>query len=300
MKTKYHAPSVFGLKDSVGSCGTNNSEDVKQFQKTVIDAGYQVATGRTLYSHGRCDPQTVEAILWYQRLLTLAPTGLLHPTDGWYSQLLEANSPHWRPQHTVGILRVPIGQITYDAEGVDYVTAVAPFRQHRYPYFSRVLHWPGNSLSGVTLGRGYDMGRRHSGEITATLKQVGIEEYKAIICARAAFLKGNDAEQFVRVYGPLVGEITHQQQNSLFLVSYREKLQQARNLYSVYQITPPWETLDREIQDVLVDIIYQGFHRLQELFRAAVGGKRKLAAFIMDDAVLRKYESQRQRVRVLR
>ncbi|WP_414713917.1 hypothetical protein [Scandinavium sp.] len=164
----------------------------------------------------------------------------------------------------------------------------------------RVLHWPGNRQSGVTLGRGYDMGRRHSGDIVSTLKQAGIEEYKAIICSKAAFLKGNDAEQFVKVYGPLVGEITHQQQKRLFEISYREKSQYAQRLYATNQLSPPWMILDRKVQDVVVDIIYQGFHHIDALFRAAAGGKRELAAFIMSDSGLMSFEANRKRIRYLR
>lgn len=57
------------------------------------------------------------------------------------------------------------GQITFDDEGTDYITATEPLRQRRYPNFSRILQWPPTSTSGVTPGRGYDMGNRSTGEI---------------------------------------------------------------------------------------------------------------------------------------
>ena len=57
------------------------------------------------------------------------------------------------------------------------------------PYFSRVLHWPGG-VSGVTLGRGYDMGSRSVGSILSTLRQAGLEEYKCVLCSKAAGFKG--------------------------------------------------------------------------------------------------------------
>lgn len=193
MKAKYPSPSIFPLRQSVGNCGSNDPADVKKFQKTISDAGYELATRRALNINGRCDFETIEAIRWYQRLLNLSPSGLLHPTDAWYMQLQASLSPHWQPQHTVGILSVGEGQITFDAEGVDYVTAVEPFRQLRYPYFSRILHWPGDSHSGVTLGRGYDMGRRSAGEIFSTLRRAGLEENKATICSKAAHLRGKAA-----------------------------------------------------------------------------------------------------------
>lgn len=98
------------------------------------------------------------------------------------------------------------GQITFDAEGADYMTAVVPFRQQRTPYFSRILHRPGDISSGVTLGRGYDMGNRSTGEVFATLRGAGLEEYKASLCARAAGLKGKRAGEFVKVYRCLPGD----------------------------------------------------------------------------------------------
>ncbi|MDK9355805.1 peptidoglycan-binding protein [Lelliottia sp. V106_10] len=300
MTGRYHSPLIFPLTDSVGECGTNNPADVKKFQKTISEAGYELATRRALMTNGRCEFETIEAIRWYQRLLNLSPTGLLHPTDAWYMQLQASLTPYWRPQHTVGILTVGEGQITFDAEGVDYVTAVEPFRQHRYPFFSRVLHWPGDNNSGVTLGRGYDMGRRGAGEIFSTLRRAGIEEDKATICSKAAFLHGKEAGLFVTVYGPLVGEITHQQQTSLFRISYREKVDYAQNLYRAYQPMSAWMVLDSKVRDVVVDILYQGFHHPKELLRAATKGRRELITFIMGDTGLMTYESQRKRIGYLR
>lgn len=300
MKAKYPSPSIFRLGQSVGNCGSNDPEDVKKFQKTISNAGYELATRRALNINGRCDFETIEAIRWYQRLLGISPTGLLHPTDAWYMRLQKSLSPHWRPQHTVGILNVAEGQITFDAEGIDYVTAVEPFRQHRYPFFSRVLHWPGDRNSGVTLGRGFDMGRRGVGEIFSILRRAGIEEDKSTICSKAAYLRGKEAGLFVTVYGPLVGEITHQQQISLFAISYREKVDYARNLYSAYQPMSSWMMLDSKIRDVVVDILYQGFHHPQTLFHAATAGRAELIDFILGDSGLMAYESQRKRIGQLR
>lgn len=300
MKARYSAPSIFPLKASVGNCGSNDPADVKKFQKTISDAGYELATRRALNTNGRCDFETIEAIRWYQRLLELSPTGLLHPTDAWYMQLQASLSPHWRPQHTVGILTVGEGQITFDAEGVDYVTAVEPFRQHRYPNFSRILHWPGDRHSGVTLGRGFDMGKRGAGEIFSTLRRAGIEEDRATICSKAAFLRGNDAGLFVTFYGPLVGEITYEQQTSLFSLSYREKLDYAQSLYRAYQPMSTWMMLDQKIKDVVVDILYQGFLHPDTLMQAAKDGRRELIAFILGNSGLMAFESQRNRIGYLR
>lgn len=94
--------------------------------------------------------------------------------------------------------RIKEGHITFDAEGNNIP---AP------PFFSRVVHWPGNDLSGVTLGRGYDMGSRSELEIYNHMKNAGIEHYQATKIAQAHGKKGTIAEQFVRENKTNIGEI---------------------------------------------------------------------------------------------
>lgn len=289
----YHNPRVNRLKGTVGSCGANSPEDVKTIQNMINNAGYQLATGRTVRTNGICDQETEQAIIWYQRLLALSPTGLVHPADSSFIQAMEnAYSPGWRPQHTSGSLRVSEGQVTFDSEGIDYITAVVPFRQQSYPSFSRVLHWPPVFSSGVTLGRGYDMGSRSTGEIYATLRQAGIEEYKAVICSKASYLKGRQAGQFVKVYGPLVSEITHSQQIRIFEIVYREKLNYAKGVYARNSRripnALPWFKLDKIIRDVFVDTIYQGNRTAPEMVKIMAGGgsKSEVIQYLRNDAIL--------------
>jgi len=301
---RYHVPRIFRLTSSVGACGTNNPNEVKSIQRMINDAGYQFATGRTLPTNGQCDTATTEAIRWYQRLLNLSPSGLVQPADTWFIRAIsEATTPGWRPSNTSGPLRVSQGQITFDAEGTDYITAVEPFKQRRYPNFSRILQWPPTSFSGVTLGRGYDMGSRSAGEIYSTLRQAGIEEYKAVLCSKAAGLEGRYAEQFVKVYGPLVGEITHTQQIRLFEIAYRVKRNEALNLYrriaQSMPSAPAWEQLDPKIRDVVTDIFYQGVHNARALFQAAIEGKPALIAHIKSSPTYMTYENHRNRIRYL-
>ncbi|MEW5288931.1 peptidoglycan-binding protein [Erwinia papayae] len=289
----YHNPRIYRLKGTVGNCGANNPEDVTKIQKMIINAGYRLATGRTVRANGVCGPETNQAIIWYQRLLTLSPDGLVNPTDSFFMKAIEnAYSPGQRPQHISGSLWVGEGQVTFDSEGVDYITAVEPFRQHAYPNFSRILHWPPKFSSGVTLGRGYYMGRRSRGEIYSTLSQAGIEEYKAVICSKASHLKGRLAGQFVKVYGPLIGEITHGQQIRLFKIVYREKLNYAKDVYSRNSRHVPdaliWYNVDKIIRDVFVDTIYQGNKTAPEMVKImAHGGTRtEIMEYLKNDSIL--------------
>ncbi len=187
-----------------------------------------------------------------------------------------AIAPNWRPRD-IGPLHVREGQIAFDAEGKDYLTAVEPFKQPEsasMKYFSRILYWPGRG-SGVTLGRGYDMKNRTPGQILTELRQAGIEEYKAVICSKASGLSEKNATDFVQNYGPLVGEITHIQQVRLFDIAYREKLEFAKGVYDRQSkhiknhVT--WSALDHKIRDVFVDTIYQGNQSAHEMVRIMAG-----------------------------
>ncbi|MDV5356699.1 hypothetical protein QM201_17645 [Enterobacter asburiae] len=170
-----------------------------------------------------------------------------------------------------------IGQKTFDADYGDYITAVAPFRQQEPPFFQK----PSLVTSGLTLGRGYDMGNRSAGEILSTLMLGGIEEYKAQLCAKAAGLKNREADQFVKVYGPFVGEITHQQQIRLFEIAYREKIEYGKGVYSrhVEKLkivnAVQWNSLDKVIRDAFIDTLYQGNITRQMVKIMAQGGSRQ-------------------------
>jgi len=288
---RYHDPMVLqpdSLFSSVGNCGTNQPEEVKKLQRMIMNAGYQQATGRELEINGKCAQDTTEALVWYQRLLNLSPSGLVGPTDSWFIAALKEMSPHWRPRQQNGPLHVREGQITFDAEGHDYLTVVEPFRPHRTPYFSRVLHWPGYS-SGVTLGRGYDMGSRSRGEVYSTLRQACLEKFKAVICSKAAGLKGHQAGQFVQVYGPMVGEISHQQQIRLFEIAYREKFDYARGVYerSTLKIDNPlpWMDVEKTIREVFIDTLYQGNASAKKMsaIMASNGNKEDIIRYLEED-----------------
>src|SRR5690606_15881110 len=73
-----------------------------------------------------------------------------------------ATSQRHKPR-AVTALRPDRGGLTFDAEGTE-----------GGKYHSRVLHVPGPS-SGLTIGRGYDMGSKSAGEITTDLVAAGVE-----------------------------------------------------------------------------------------------------------------------------
>lgn len=306
MDRTYHQPVVLHpdrLLTAVGVCGANQVSEVKKLQRMVVDAGYRLATGRRLAVDGICGQQTVEAIRWYQRLLHLSPSGLVTPVSVYFMSALNAMSPANQPREAGGLLRVSAGQFTFDNEGQDYLTAAVPYRAVPARWFSRVLHWPGG-VSGVTLGRGFDMKQRSAGEIYSILRRAGLEEHKATICSRAAGLSGRTAQQFVTVFGPLVGEMTHRQQIELFELVYPGYVSLAKHYYlrhtkklQIVQEAVSWEAMDTKIKDVYVDIVYQGVDDIKTLTRAAAKNKRdKMIALIEQSNLYMKYEKQRKRI----
>ncbi|PRI17994.1 calcium-binding protein [Pectobacterium versatile] len=193
------------------------------------------------------------------------------------------------------MLRVPQGQITFDGEGDDVPNS---------PFFSRVVHWPGNAKSGVTLGRGYDMGKRTKGEIYSDMLRVGIGSEKASLIATGAGLKGGAAATFVKEYKGKIGVITHQQQVDLFNIIYGGYIKIAKNRYADRSANIPdranWNELHPAIRDILVDLAYQGMEGKKTIPVAAKNDIDLLIKLIESESELLKYEAGRNRAGYLR
>ncbi|MGG7449112.1 peptidoglycan-binding protein [Kosakonia oryzendophytica] len=289
------------IANSVGNCGVNDPKDVKKLQKSLIDAGYILATGRTLNVDGICGAELINAIQWVQNLINMPANGMVSPFTLAFFEALSNIDTQWQPSYKPGNLNVSIGQYTFDNEGQDIY--FIPLRAKRMKYFSRILHHPDQN-SGVTIGRGFDMKKRSVGNIYNAMRIAGIPEYKCVICSKASGLYGREADQFVSVFRNMVGEITHQQQISLFENAYREIVNYASGVYSravsKESAALPWDKLDRKIRDVFVDTLYQGNSTAWELSRAAM--KNDIPAVIeyfRNDPTCIQYESSRQRIRYL-
>jgi uncharacterized protein (TIGR02594 family) len=154
-------------------------------------------------------------------------------------------------------LKVSEGQVTFDAEGQD--------SGH---YFSRVCHWPGGN-SGVTIGRGYDLGSRTAKGVAADLTAAGITGGQATTLSTGAGLKGDAAGKWVKDNKAKVGEITHDQQKALFALVYAELKQSVVDISekkgtkdkpgakTVYGDVD-FDTLHPAIMEMLVDLRYRG------------------------------------------
>jgi len=188
------------------------------------------------------------------------------------------------------------GKITFDAEGNNTPSS---------PFFSRVIHWPGNELSGVTLGRGYDMGSRTEIEIYAHMTSAGIAHDQATKISQAHGKKGVAAQQFVSDNKSSIGQITPEQEILLFNIIYPNYVDRAIRNYDHWTASEPdrtdWNALDQVIRDVLVDFVYQGFTKGPNPMKAGMrNDKAELIRYIENTPAIRQYEPGRNRARYLR
>lgn len=157
-------------------------------------------------------------------------------------------------------LKVEKGQLTFDAEGND---------QNSSPWFSRKVHWPAG-VSGITIGRGYDLGQQTTSE--SDLTQVGIVDPLKTwlvgsqgLSASGAHARLNSAPEDIRS-----ANISRKQQHDLFALIYQrleadvKRICQKNSTIHAYhpnpQVTPDqaWEGIPEKIKEVLVDLRYRG------------------------------------------
>ncbi|HWD91505.1 MAG TPA: hypothetical protein VG938_04065 [Verrucomicrobiae bacterium] len=188
------------------------------------------------------------------------------------------------------------GQVTFDAEGND---------NPKSPYFSRQITWPGNTESGVTLGRGYDMGNRTTLEVTNDLVSAGLAGDKAAAFAQGAGKKGAVAGKFVTENREKLGLISPEVQKKLFEEIYPGYINRARANYDKWTANDlkrvQWVDLSSAIRDVLVDFVYQGFTKGPRPMEAGMNNSSKeLIAYISSSPTMKSYESGRQRINYLK
>ena len=142
--------------------------------------------------------------------------------------------------------------------------------------YSRKIHWPGTSSlcgknnSGVTIGRGFDLGDRTKIEALIILKKAGIEKEKAEAISEGANLKGCSAYNFILNQRDSIDEITEKQQLNLFVLSYNESRKDVERIcksrltikeyHSNPNISPiqAWDNIPDKIKEVLIDLRFRG------------------------------------------
>jgi hypothetical protein len=170
----------------------------------------------------------------------------------------------------VDLATVPWGGVTFKSEGTD-----TPNNS-----YSREPHLP-PSPSGITIGRGYDLGQHTAQKIRSALTRSGMSASDIALLAGAAGKKGSDAAAYMQA-NPALAQIrlTREQQYLLYLQTYEEQSKVAEQLYNdhVKNGGTDWDKLDPLIRDTLVDLKYRGdFHNVSATNPAA-----GLAAFAKD------------------
>ncbi|WP_299494363.1 hypothetical protein [uncultured Shewanella sp.] len=169
-------------------------------------------------------------------------------------------------------LKVPYGQLTFDSEGNDVTD---------HHLFTRTPHIPHNSKgivfdnSGITIGRGLDLGKRTASEIESLFNQAAIHA-KPISPALLTWLKGaaNKRRQVGYEYWKTLDanvpkaeqEITRKMQHHLFNVVYANYMTDTKRITIKQSVCDAylngkkidWDALPQNVREILIDLTYRG------------------------------------------
>lgn len=176
------------------------------------------------------------------------------PTIGSFNGPSEKTLPTSSGPNLPNYFQVPFGSLTFNSEG----------QENSSRFFSRKIHHPGGAASGVTIGRGYDLGGRTSAEIRGDLIESGASTKDAHFFAIAAGLKGEQAAAFVREKRENSPEISPEVQYNLFTkVLVPSYIQDIKRIFSKSDVVEKygeahWEDLSPQVQSLLFDLRYRG------------------------------------------
>lgn len=205
------------INASVGKHAANIAKDVKIIQ--ALMNVYLRSHGLTsLVIDGKCGDNTIENIKEFQKneVKLLLPDGRIDAGGKSFKSMLTVYKKILNDRLTV--IKPEVGLVTFDSEGME-----------GGPYHSRILHVPGQ-WSGLTVGRGYDMGMKSSAKITKDLNSVGINAKHVSVLSKAHGLKGSLAEKYIFENDLLDFQITPIIQKKLFDISYEEIAKDAKRV----------------------------------------------------------------------
>lgn len=284
---------------SVGLGGKNQYGDVKKVQQLLQRNGFP-----QIRDDGRIGPKTIQAIKDYQSRFMRAD-GIVDVNGRTYTHLLRGTAPGRAPAPSSapppvnrssdsGRLTVSSGQVTFNAEGNDTPTSL---------FFSRQIHWP-KGVSGVTIGRGYDMGHRSADKVISDLVLAGVPQAQALSMSRGKGLTGASAGRFVDQYKTECGVISREAQAKLFELIYPGYAATAKNVYltktSQFPERTEWDQLHPAIRDMVVDFVYQGLGFERVMKQCMYNDFDTLINYIEENAQIKQYEGGRQRANYLR
>lgn len=199
------------------------------------------------------------------------------------------------------------GLFTFRAEGSNDSSSI---------YYSRRIHWPGNKSfctknnSGVTIGRGYDLGSRIKSTVYLDLINSGADRETAEKISEGAGLQTCSAMQFVDNNRDSIKEISEQTQLNLFNLIYPNYENNAKGFYlrqvenrfkkdKTFPKPEKWDNLDDKIKEIFVDVFYQGQISLTFAKICGQNNRKVLAEFILSSDKYKPYENGRHRAKYL-
>lgn len=203
------------------------------------------------------EKERIDSYVFWDKLADKTPAGTglsyhFHPI-GFVSNFLameDDNDLKW--------LKVERGQLTFDVEGNDLEDPANPLHM----YFSRKVHWPGG-VSGITIGRGYDLGQRPTPE--TDLAAVGIKEPLLSWLLGSKGLSGVAARNYLNSASPEIRKsfITRKQQYQLFVPVYEFMKSEVIRISDKADVVHlyghlNWDSTNPKIQDMAIDLIYRG------------------------------------------
>ena len=152
------------------------------------------------------------------------------------------------------LLKVSFGQTTFDAEGTEI-----PGR-----FFSRRASWPGTTNSGVTIGRGYDLGSRTQLQVLRELTSAGVPRPDALLMAGGAGLRGSAADLFIKNREDRLPIISLETQQRLFeTITTPETVADIKRIFAKHDVVSTygevvWDSLPSTVQEIVFDLRYRG------------------------------------------
>lgn len=238
------------ISSSVGKNGKNLNKDVRLIQ-ALLNVYARTVSSTPLVIDGISGSNLIAAITEFQTTHQKMPNPDGQVTSSRSSSFKALISVLDSTRTTRAVTNPTRGSLTWGAEGTEGGR-----------YHSRILHVP-SATSGVTIGRGYDMKYRSAAEITQHLISVGVTAERAAVIARSAGLSGNKATESIISNDLLDYEIGVDSQFKLFNLIYQDYVDTVKRICNKTKVVSlygsvEWETLDKAIIDVLVDLTFRG------------------------------------------
>src|SRR5690606_512403 len=152
---------------------------------------------------------------------------------------------------------------TFNNEGNDDPTTIyytrKPQKLEKPPGSGKAI-----DQSGVTIGRGYDLGQQTASDVKNLLARIGLSNDQRQLLQKAVGIKGDPHITFYNENAAQLKAIgfTREQQYLIYMQAISKAYREAERKYNDYvKADIRWDDLDSKIQDTLTDMQYRGDFR---------------------------------------